>query len=344
MSYAQQGSSSSSGSGLGERGGNVHEQQQQPTSSYDAGTASTAEAGPSAAPPPSSVSKVSQSKNTHKTGSMTKRQQAAHRARILAVSLIFPFGKSRWGVWCCQAHIWPFCSSFSFRNSLRLVCSMGCSRSNTDGYVSIHVCCCTCGFCLLTSLQTCLIHYQQSNQTHSEVENLYYRHERSISSGPSPAPTRKLSATGVPSSSSNAPAAVGTANAPASTSSHSNHQPKTPLAFHRPSFSAGGGGAMGAATGAANLAKKPPVEPVAADVFGGLMTPPASNGAVPTAQRHAEYRNANKLSPVEGGGNALNAASGRANASSTYDDFWSKIGASTNTGATSRPSVGGRTG
>lgn len=113
MSYAQQqgSSSSSSGSGAVERGETtIHDQQQQqPTSSsYAAGIASIPEPGPSAAPIPlsSSGSKASQSKQAHKTSSMTKRQQAAHRARILAVSIIYLLGKPRWVCWCSQAHLW----------------------------------------------------------------------------------------------------------------------------------------------------------------------------------------------------------------------------------------------
>lgn len=52
------------------------------------------------------------------------------------------------------------------------------------------------------------------------------------------------------------------------------------------------------------------------------MTPPASNGTLPSS-RHNDYRAANKMSPVESSANAP-----RINGSSTYDDFWSKIGSS----------------
>lgn len=76
MSYAQQSSGSGSASGL-----SSHDQL---SSTY---AAATAEPGPYTAPSSSNVASSSKTGHGQKTSSMTKRQQAAHRARILAVGL-----------------------------------------------------------------------------------------------------------------------------------------------------------------------------------------------------------------------------------------------------------------
>lgn len=78
MSYAQQSSGSGSASGP-----SSHEQL---SSTY---AATTAEPGPYTAPSSLNVASSSKAGQGHKTSSMTKRQQAAHRARILAVGCVY---------------------------------------------------------------------------------------------------------------------------------------------------------------------------------------------------------------------------------------------------------------